>query len=123
MKKRPVNLDLATLSFPPMAIASILHRISGVLLFLLLPFMLYLLDLSLRDPTTFTDLHLYMVNPYCKLCIWMFSSAALYHALAGIRHLFMDAGFGESLIAGRRSSVLLLIVATAAIFALGIWIW
>lgn len=123
MKKRPVNLDLATLSYPPMAIASILHRISGILLFLLLPFMLYLLDLSLRDTSTFTDLRLWLANPYCKILVWVFASSALYHSLAGIRHMLMDIGLGESLAAGRRSSIAVLLLGVIGTLGLGVWIW
>lgn len=121
-KKRVMNLDLGSLTFPPMAIISILHRISGVVLFLLLPFMLFLLDASLQAEkwTTFLSL---VVNPYCKLVLWAFSVALMMHLLAGIRHLLMDMGIGESLKAGRYSALLVLALTGILTIFLGIWIW
>jgi succinate dehydrogenase / fumarate reductase, cytochrome b subunit len=119
---RPVNLDLTTLKFPPMAIVSILHRISGVVLFLLLPFMLYLLNLSLASSASFAKLS---IGPVCwvyKVLIWGFCSALIYHALAGIRHLLMDYGFGETVVAGRKSALLTIILAAILIIGLGVWI-
>ena len=104
--KRPVNLDLATIKFPVMAISSILHRISGVVLFLLFPVMLYFFEMSLKNAGTFTEVQQWILNNlYCKFVFWVFGAAIIYHLLAGIRHMVMDLGFGESLVAGRRSAV------------------
>lgn len=122
-KKRPINLDLTTMAFPPMAIVSILHRISGVMLFLLLPLMLYWLNVSLHDVGTFTDLQLWLANPYCKILLWMFLSAAWFHSIAGIRHMVMDLGIGESLNAGRLSAFAVLGVGVFGALILGIWLW
>ncbi|MDP3558889.1 MAG: succinate dehydrogenase, cytochrome b556 subunit [Legionellaceae bacterium] len=122
-KKRPVNLALTTLAFPPMAIASILHRIAGVVIFLGLPFVLYLLDLSLRDQASFSDVALLLVNPYVKGGVWIFSSAFIYHMLAGIRHMLMDLGLGESLYHARMTALAVIILGTVSVACLGIWIW
>lgn len=122
-QKRPVNLDLTSLKYPPMAIASILHRISGLILFLLLPAMLYLLHLSLHSETSFHDLQMNLATPYCKLMLWIFTASLLYHALAGIRHLVMDMGFGEGLEAGRKSAVAVILLAVILTILSGIWIW
>lgn len=122
-QKRPINLDLGTMKFPAMAIASILHRISGLVLFLLLPFMLYCLDLSLKSAESFVNLHILLTNPFWKLCLWAFAAALVYHLLAGIRHLIMDLGYGEALCAGRRSAVLVIVLAVILTILLGIWIW
>lgn len=123
MKKRPVNLDLSTMVFPPMAIASILHRISGVVLFLLLPWTFYLLDASLQDVSTFTDLQLWLANPYCKSLLWLLASASWYHVIAGTRHLLMDLGFGETLSSGRVSAVVVVVLGVVGAIVLGMWIW
>ena len=120
--KRPVNLELTKLKFPPMAIVSILHRISGIILFLLLPVMLYFLDQSLASSRSFANLQDNLSNYWHKLLIFGFCSALIYHGLAGIRHLIMDIGFGESLSTGRRSAWLVLIIAAALIIGLGVWI-
>lgn len=122
-KKRPVNLDLASLKYPPMAITSILHRISGILIFLLLPIMLFLLAKSLHSPQTFVEFTRMLSQPFYKLIVWAFSSALLYHILAGIRHMIMDLGFGEHLSSARNSSMLIIGLGVISIIFLGIWIW
>ncbi|KTC82179.1 succinate dehydrogenase, cytochrome b556 subunit [Legionella cherrii] len=122
-KKRPVNLDLGSLNYPPMAIASILHRISGVVLFLLLPIMLYIFGQSMQSEEAFTQVKSLLSHPAYKMILWAFGAAMIYHVLAGIRHLLMDMGFGEHLNAGRRSAVLVIILAIILSIFLGIWIW
>lgn len=122
-KKRPVNLDLSSMKFPPMAIASILHRISGLVLFLLLPLMLYILYLSLGSEESFTQVRSMILHPIYKLALWAFSAAMVYHILAGIRHMIMDLGFGEDLCTGRRTSILVIVLALISTIFLGIWIW
>lgn len=122
-KKRPINLDLSSLKFPPMAIASILHRISGVLIFLLFPVVLFILSHSLQSEDSFAQTKMILTNPYYKLVLWAFGASMIYHVIAGIRHLIMDMGFGESLDAGRMSAVLIIVLAVILTIFLGIWIW
>lgn len=122
-KKRPVNLDLSSLKFPPMAIASLLHRISGVLLFLLLPIMLFIFAQSMQSEESFAQMKIGLTHPGYKLMLWAFGAALIYHVLAGIRHLIMDMGFGEELSAGRRTAVLVIILAVILTIFLGFWIW
>ena len=121
--KRPVNLDLGSLKYPPMAIASILHRISGLVLFLLLPVMLYFLQCSLVSKESFDELQATLTSPYYRLLLWIFSVALIYHVLAGIRHLLMDIGVGEQLGVGRQSANIVIILAIICTIFLGIWIW
>lgn len=122
-QKRPVNLDLTTLKFPPMAIVSIFHRISGVALFLLFPLLLCDWGISLRSADAFAQLLEMFATPYYKLVIWVFCSALIYHALAGIRHIVMDLGFGESLVAGRRSALMVMGLVFILVIFLGFWLW
>ncbi|MBA2653338.1 MAG: succinate dehydrogenase, cytochrome b556 subunit [Tatlockia sp.] len=122
-QKRPINLDLATMKFPPMAIASILHRISGLIMFLGLPLILYFLSRSLASGGSFELLHQSLAGPLHKVFLWVFSAALIYHLLAGIRHMIMDLGYGESLSAGRRSAVFVIGLAVILTIFLGIWIW
>lgn len=89
--QRPVNLDLRTIKLPVTAYTSILHRISGVILFLGLVVLLYGLDMSLASEESFEELKACLASPLAKLVIWGLLSALLYHLVAGIRHLFMDA--------------------------------
>ena len=122
-KKRPVNLDLGSMKFPPMAIASILHRISGVILFILLPVLICLLGQSLHSEAAFNHVRMDLAAPGYKLILWAFSAALAYHILAGIRHMIMDLGFGEHLCASKRTAVLVIALAVIATILLGMWIW
>ncbi|MBA4696599.1 MAG: succinate dehydrogenase, cytochrome b556 subunit [Legionella sp.] len=122
-QERPINLDLSTFKYPPMAIASILHRISGCMLFLLMPVMLYFLSLSLHNADSFLNLRSMFHHPFPKLLLWGFTAALLYHLLAGTRHLVMNLGWGESLAAGRASAMFVMAATAVGIILLGIWIW
>lgn len=121
--KRPVNLDLMTIQFPVMAIVSILHRLSGIALFVLMPVMLYFLALSLQSPDSFLSLKMTLAGVGYKILLWVFTTALVYHLLAGIRHMIMDLGIGESLGAGRASAVILILMSLVLSIFLGIWLW
>ena len=122
--KRPVNLDLSTIKFPVTAIASITHRVTGVAIFLALPILLGMLYRSLASPESFADLkELMMTSLLVKLVVWGILSVLLYHLVAGIRHLIMDTGVGESLEGGRRGAKLAFIISAVLILLVGVWIW
>ncbi len=123
IKQRPKNLNLLTIRFPIPAIVSILHRISGVILFLLIPFMLWALNLSLSSPNDFDNLHLFLSSPLMKLFLWSFLSAFIYHFFAGIRHLLMDVQVGDELKSGRLSAKLTMAISIVFIILVGIWLW
>lgn len=120
---RPVNLNLTTLKFPITAIASILHRLSGIILFILLPWMIYYLQVSLSSPVSFATLHIYLATPCPKLIIFAFLCAIIYHLLAGIRHIIMDMGYGEDLQSARSSAAGVIALASLLIIFLGFWLW
>jgi succinate dehydrogenase / fumarate reductase cytochrome b subunit len=122
-QKRPVNLDLSSLKYPPMAIASILHRLSGILLFFLFPWVLYLFSRSLLSEAEFQATLLSFSSSFPKILLWTFFSALIYHLLAGIRHIFMDIGWGEGLATSRFSSIFVIVLAAILIIFLGIWLW
>ncbi|HLV19186.1 MAG TPA: succinate dehydrogenase, cytochrome b556 subunit [Pseudomonas sp.] len=121
--QRPVNLDLRTIKLPVTAYTSILHRISGVILFLGLVVLLYGLDMSLASEESFEELKACLTSPLAKLVIWGLLSALLYHLVAGIRHLFMDAGVGETLEGGKTGSKIVIAVAVVLIVLAGVWVW
>jgi len=105
-KKRPVNLDLSTISMPVTAIVSILHRITGVILFVGLAFLFYAFDLSLESQEGFdTVVNAFQTNFLVKFVIWGVVSALLYHFVAGVKHLFMDMGYFEELESGRKAAI------------------
>ena len=122
-KKRPVNLALTTLRFPPMAMVSIGHRISGILLFIFLPFLIYLLHESLISADSFAATHVLLGHPGVRCLLWVIGAATLFHLVAGIRHLLMDFGFGESLNAGRKSAYAVFILSAILSVFLGVWLW
>lgn len=100
-KKQVVYLNLWQFRFPITAIVSILHRASGVLLTLAIPALLWALQQSLSNETTFNHL---MAGKNCLpflLGLWLFLSALFYHLVAGIRHIFMDFCLGDSKAGGR----------------------
>lgn len=121
--KRPVNLDLTQFSFPLPALTSIAHRITGVALFVGLVFLMYGLDLSLQNEEGFDKakelLDLFVV----KLVIWGMVSALLYHLVAGIKHLIMDTGVGETLEGGFLAAKATIAISVVLIVLAGVWIW
>ena len=122
-KKKPVNLQLTTIRFPITAIVSILHRASGVILFLLIPLMLCLLSASLESEASFNQISVVMSNPFTKLLVWGLLAALAYHVVAGVRHLLMDWGFGETREGGIQSAYAILVIAVVLIILAGIWVW
>lgn len=90
---------------PLAGVISILHRISGALMFLLLPFVLYLLDLSLLSEISFDYLKGIVSHWFVKLIILALAWAYLHHFAAGIRHLLMDVHMGLDKNSARKSSV------------------
>lgn len=123
-KKRPVNLDLRTIKQPLPAITSILHRISGVALFFGAIFMMYALSLSLESSQGFDEASLMLSESFfAKLIAWGLVSALLYHFIAGIKHLIMDAGYCEEIESGRAAAKATLVIAGVSILLAGVWIW
>lgn len=121
---RPVNLDLTKFHFPPMAIMSICHRISGVLLFLFLPLIFYLLHQATLSPADFLHVQqLLKNNNWLKLLVWLMLASIIFHFFAGIRHLAMDAGFWESVREGQISAYTVFALSLIAIIVVGMWIW
>ncbi|AQZ96128.1 succinate dehydrogenase, cytochrome b556 subunit [Halopseudomonas phragmitis] len=121
--KRPVNLDLRTIKLPITAYTSIAHRISGIILFIAIAGLLWMLDTSLSSESGFEQVKACLQNPLAKLVIWGVLSALLYHLVAGIRHLLMDAGVGEELESGKLGSKIVIVVSVVLIVLLGVWIW
>lgn len=103
-KQRPVNLDLQTISFPLTAIASILHRISGVITFFALALLIWLLAISLSSPQGFMDVMAILDSFVVKLVLWGILTAFAYHLVGGVRHLVMDLGYCEELETGTLSA-------------------
>lgn len=120
---RPVFLNLFQIRFPCTAIASILHRVSGVVNFLALALWVSVLDCSLRSPAGLASVKAWFQLPLIKFVLWGFLAALTYHVLAGIRHLFADVELGESLGVARFSAYLMFTIAIVLIALEGYWLW
>lgn len=116
-------LNLFQIRFPVMAIASILHRISGVILFFAIPLMLWALQTSLHTASCYYDIKALFVSPWGKLINWFLLSALIYHSVAGIRHLVMDLGYGESIQIGRLTARFVIGLSLILIILLGVQLW
>ncbi|MDB9736830.1 succinate dehydrogenase, cytochrome b556 subunit [Porticoccaceae bacterium] len=123
-KKRPVNLDLGTIRLPITSYVSILHRVSGVILFFSVAIFLWLLEGSLSSEQGFEEVQALFANPFCQFIIWGSLAALAYHAVAGIRHLIMDLGFGEdSFETGRATAWVAVVVAAIIIVLVTGWVF
>ena len=124
MHDKPVYLNLFTFKFPITAITSIMHRISGVILFFLIPFFLSQLDTLLLYPERFTNIRDMILNRTEKKLVILFALILLaYHFFAGIRHLIMDIGFAEDKQAASISSYAVFVLTIGAGIIMGIYIW
>jgi len=94
-KKQPVYLNLFKIKLPLPGIVSLLHRVTGVVLFLAIPFSIYLLQLSMHDEADFQRAVDLLNMPIILLFEVMIFAALIYHFFAGIRFLLMDIDIGE----------------------------
>jgi len=97
---RPVFINLAKIKFPLTAIASIMHRIAGVLMIICLPFLIYLFDLSLQDKASFVHASALIEHPLIKILLFGLLWSISHHFFAGIRYFLIDL----ELISGKQSS-------------------
>ena len=122
-KQRPVNLELNTISFPPSAIVSILHRITGVAMFFALLLVIAAWAMSLQSEQSFAAVSDFMAGPFGKFLTIGTISALTYHILGGVRHMFMDLGHFEELESGNSSAkfIIGLWVMLTVVFGASIW--
>lgn len=120
---RPKNLDFWTIKLPINALVSILHRVSGVCLFLLLPFMLIALQQSVQSQVAYERLiNVFAQWPF-KLFLILCSWAFFHHFYAGIRHLLQDVHWMTTLQKSRLTGrvVLVMVALSIALFAWSIF--
>ena len=123
-KPRPVYLNLFAIRQPVPAVVSILHRISGTLLFLIgLPLVLWTLQASLAAADGYQRVAAFFANPLAKLVLLALVWAYLHHLLAGIRHLLGDIHIGLDLPGARRSAAVCLVLALLLTVAIGVRLW
>jgi len=122
-KKRPVNLDIGTISLPITGYVSFLHRVSGIILFVGSGILLWLLSDSLASEEGFNNVKTLFDSFFCKLIVWGVLSALIYHTVAGIKHLIMDIGVGETLEGGTRGARIVIVVSIVLIVLVGAFVW
>jgi succinate dehydrogenase / fumarate reductase cytochrome b subunit len=131
-KKRPefrnINAltDLPTYRLPAAGIVSILHRISGVIMFLLLPFIIWMFDVSVSSEISFAKFTAafnigvglvpgWFIKLVALAIIWSY----LHHIIAGLRHLYMDMCHAVTKEFGKSSAVVTLVVSLGLTAVLG----
>lgn len=122
-KKRPVYLNLMQIRLPLPAFVSILHRISGALMFVSGVWLLFLLDRSLISEESFESLRRYSNFLIVKLALLGLIWAYCHHFCAGIRYLFLDLDKGVDLATARMTSVVVLVASLAMTAYLGAKLW
>ena len=123
VKNRPKNLNLFTIRLPINAVVSILHRVSGMALFLMLPFILLTFQRSVKSQDSYAALAELLNAWFVKLMLIGLAWAFFHHFFAGIRHLLQDVHWMTTLQKARFSGrvVLWMVGFAVAIFAFVIW--
>lgn len=118
-KARPVFLNLLQIKFPATAIASILHRVAGVLLILSLPFLIYLFGLSLGDQSSFNSALQIIKDPVVSLYLYLLLWAISHHLVAGIRYFLVDL----EIVSGKCSARVSASIVVAMGLLIPIWVF
>jgi len=124
VKPRPVYLNLLAIRQPLAAVVSILHRISGALLFAVgIPALLWAVQRSLASPETFARWQATMAHPLAKLVVLGLAWAYLHHLLAGVRHLMLDLHVGVDLPSARRSAAVVFVLSLLLTLIVAVRLW
>ena len=123
-KPRPKYYDLNLAHLPPPGLVSILHRVSGLLLFFpILPLLLYLLQATLGSEQGYAHWREFFSRPIVKLlalgALWLYA----HHFWAGIRYLLLDVHIGVDKAPARASAVAVLVLGIATTLLLGWRLW
>jgi succinate dehydrogenase / fumarate reductase cytochrome b subunit len=122
-KRRPKYLNLFEIKLPLPGWVSILHRVSGAGLFLMLPVLIWLLDMSLGSPEQIATFQSVVGHPLVKLVLLGLMWAYLHHFCMGIRILLLDVHVGIEKAQARKSAVAVLVVSLALTVILGAKLW
>ena len=122
-RQRPVYISLTQFRFPVTAIASIVHRITGMALFLGIAYLLWLLDLALDSAAGFATAASALEAPFAKLVLWGVLVMLIYHILAGIKHMFLDFHIGDSFEAASASAYAVFGLTVVLAAVTGAWLW
>ncbi len=121
--KRPKYLNVFRIRLPWPALVSILHRISGLMLFLALPALLWMLQQSLASPESYTQVGSVLSHPMSKLLLLLILWALLHHLCAGIRFLAIDLDIGAALAPARAGAKAVLAASLLLTALIGAYLW
>lgn len=123
--KRPVYLSVNPLkfTFPIAALASIVHRITGALLFIAVAYLLYLLQLALQSPAGFAEVRALLDTPLHQLGMFATLGALAYHFVLGVKHLLLDFHLLDSLEGSRYATLVSLVLFAVLLILIAVWIW
>ncbi|QIW11119.1 succinate dehydrogenase, cytochrome b556 subunit [Francisella sp. LA112445] len=116
-------MSIKSYKFPVTAISSILHRISGVILLIAIPLVVVGMNYSLAGPTGYENTVAVLTKSWVSIFFWLFLSAITYHVYAGIRHMIMDMGFGESMTVAKITSLIVIVLGVLSAILWGCYLW
>jgi succinate dehydrogenase / fumarate reductase, cytochrome b subunit len=122
-RPRPKYLNLVQIRLPVPGLVSILHRVSGAALFLFIPFLLTLFEMSLQSAQTYARFKAVFSHWAVKLILIGLAWAYLHHLLAGVRHLALDLHYGTDLAPARATSWAVIVGAVVLTVVFGALIW
>ena len=122
-KVRPKYLNVARIRLPIPGFVSILHRVSGAGLFLLLPVLIWIVDASLASNDGFASVKSAADHPFVKLMVLAVVWALAHHFLAGIRYLLLDVQTGIDLRSARGSAWAVLGLSLVLTATVGVRLW
>lgn len=122
-RSAPIYLNLFRIRFPVGAVTSIAHRISGVLLFLCFPLLVYLLELSLQGPDGFVTAVAWLQSFWVRLASVAVGWSVIHHLFSGIRFLVIDSGIGVRLESARFTAWVVNIAALLMTFTYSWWVF
>jgi succinate dehydrogenase / fumarate reductase cytochrome b subunit len=122
--KRPKNMDMTTMKLPIMGVASILHRVSAVIIWISLVYFLPILYISLESAQGFAKIETMLIESFtAKFFTWGFMTAAGYYIFGGLKHMIQELGYFESLQDGKLISQIAIGLGVVLSVVFGIWIW
>ena len=120
--KRPVYLNLIKIRLPLPGLISFAHRITGVLLFLFIPFAVYLFDLSIHSQQSFEQARQLLHQPLMQIVLILILWSIAHHFFAGIRFLLIDAEIGVEKSQSRIGAWLVLVAEAVTLFFIVYWV-
>ena len=119
-KYRPIYLNLFQIRLPIPGIVSIAHRLSGVLMFLAIPIMAYILHLATQSEQGYQQVLMWLDRTVVKFALIVLAWSLLHHLLAGIRYLFIDMDIGVDKPVARKTAAFVMATALVAVLIIGI---